>query len=171
MEDGLHSPVLVLNANYEPLNVCSVRRALGLLFEGRAHLILNGRGEIRTVSRVFPIPSVIRLDYMVKRPRPVVKLTRYEVFRRDNFTCQYCGRRVSRPTLDHVIPRQRGGTYSWENLVTACPECNLRKGNRTPEEAHMPLLREPKAPPATAWYRFQHYLKRYHEWEEFLRGW
>ncbi len=171
MEGSLHAPVLVLNANYEPLNVCSVRRALGLLLSGRAHLILDGRGEIQTVSQRFPIPSVIRLDYMVKRPRPVVKLTRYEVFRRDNYTCQYCGKPTLRPTIDHVIPRHRGGTYTWDNLVTACSECNLRKGGRTPEEAHMRLLRPPQAPPATALYRFGRYLKRFAEWEPFLRGW
>lgn len=171
MEGDLRAPVLVLNANYEPLNVCTVRRALGLLLTGKAHLVLDGRGEVHSGSQAFPIPSVIRLDYMVKRPRPQVKLTRYEVFRRDNFTCQYCGQPTPRPTIDHVIPRQRGGGYCWENLVTACQECNTRKGNRTPEEANMRLLRPPKAPPATAFYRFGHYVRRYQEWEPFLRGW
>ncbi len=171
MEGDLHAPVLVLNANYEPLNVCTVRRALNLLLVGKAHLVLNGRGEIHTTSQAFPIPSIIRLDYMVKRPRPRVKLTRYEVFRRDNFTCQYCGKRTSRLTIDHVIPRQRGGAYCWENLVTACPQCNMRKGNRTPEEAGMRLLRPPQAPPATALYRFGRYVHRYQEWVPFLEGW
>ncbi len=171
MNGALRDPVLVLNANYEPLDVCSVRRALGLLVTGKAHLILNGRGEVRSVSQTLPIPSVIRLDYMVKRPRPRVKLTRREVFRRDGFVCQYCGRPTERPTIDHVIPRHRGGTSTWDNLVTACPACNLRKGGRTPEEAHMRLLRPPQAPPLTAVYRFERYLRRYREWAPFLEGW
>jgi len=163
--------VLVLNANYEPLGVCSVRRAVGLLFSARAHLVINGRGWLRTLGDPFPIPSVIRLTTMIRRPHPTIPLTKREIFRRDGYTCQYCGRMTSRLTIDHVIPRQRGGGYTWENLVTACPECNQRKGNRTPEEAHMPLLRRPKPPPRSALYRFRRYLPQHEEWRPFLEGW
>ncbi|HEX9013193.1 MAG TPA: HNH endonuclease, partial [Anaerolineaceae bacterium] len=119
-------PVLVLNANFEPIHVCDVRRAIGLMITDKASLVLNGRGEIKTVSRSYPLPSVIRLEKMVIRPRVRIKLTRREVFRRDNFTCQYCGRRVNDLTIDHVIPRHMGGKHTWTNVVTACAQCNHR---------------------------------------------
>lgn len=167
----MDQPVLVLNASYEPLNICSTRRALGLLLEGKALLVLNGRGYIHTVSQAFPRPSVIRLVQMVHRPRPRVKLTRREVFRRDDFTCQYCGRKDVPLTLDHVVPRHMGGEHSWTNVVTACAACNHRKGGRTLEEAHMQLLRPPREPPATAFYLFGRLLSQYQEWEPFLQGW
>ncbi len=171
MTVGLDDVVLVLNGNYEPLHVCTVRRALGLLLTEKAHLVVNGRGYIRTVRTQVPVPSVIRLRYIVRRPYPQVKLTRREVFRRDGYTCQYCGRQSSRLTVDHVVPRERGGKTVWTNVVTACPECNQRKGNRTPQEAHMRLMRPPAPPPNTARYRFQRYLGLHQEWEPYLEGW
>jgi 5-methylcytosine-specific restriction endonuclease McrA len=167
----LQAPVLVLNANYEPLNVCNIRRALGLVLSGKANLVLNGRGEIRTVSRSYPAPSIIRLQRMIKRPRPRVKLTKNEIFRRDNHTCQYCSRRTAELTIDHVIPRRLGGTHTWTNLVTACPACNHRKGGRTLEQAQMSLLRRPKAPPASAKYLFARYLIENKDWHTFIEGW
>jgi len=171
MSAALNAPVLVLNVNYEPLDVCTVRRAVGLLVGGKADLVLNGRGVIRTVQRTFEIPSVIRLMYRVRRPRLRLALNRQEIFRRDNYTCQYCGRRVVHPTIDHVVPRRLGGQDTWENLVTACADCNARKGGRTLAEAHMHLLRSPAPPPASALYRFRRYLAIREEWETFLRGW
>lgn len=167
----LEDVVLVLNGNYEPLHVCTVRRALGLLMSDKAQLVLNGRGYVHTVHARFPVPSIIRLRYVVRRPRPQVRLCRREIFRRDDYTCQYCGRRSARLTVDHVIPRERGGRTEWTNVVTACSECNQRKGNRTPQEAHMPLLHTPKPPPNTALYRFQHFLAIHQEWRPFLEGW
>ena len=171
MKPTLSAPVLVLNANFAPINVCNVRRALGLIHSEKATLVMNGRGYIRTVSRDLPCPSIIRLAYMVRRPRPTVKLNKQEVFRRDNHTCQYCGTRPQRPTLDHVIPRHLGGEHSWENLVTACPACNHRKGGRTTDQANMRPLKKPVAPPASADYIFGKYLKSNDEWEEFVIGW
>ncbi|HSR48262.1 MAG TPA: HNH endonuclease, partial [Anaerolineales bacterium] len=112
----MNEPVLVINANYEPLNICSMRRALGLLLTGKAEMLANGRGYVHTVRLSVPRPSVIRLDRMVRRPRPKVRLTKRELFRRDNHTCQYCGQRAPRLTLDHVIPRHRGGEHVWTNL-------------------------------------------------------
>ncbi len=164
-------PVLVLNLNYEPLGVCTARRAVGLLLVGKARMVLNGRGVLRAAQGTIPLPSVIRLTYYVHRPRPTIPLTKREIFRRDNYTCQYCGRQGGKLTLDHVIPRHRGGTFSWENLVTACAACNQRKGDRTPEEAGMPLLRPPGPPPQSALYRFQRYLEEHAEWRPFLEGW
>jgi 5-methylcytosine-specific restriction endonuclease McrA len=164
-------PVLVLNANFEPIHVCDVRRAIGLILSDKASLVLNGRGEIKTVSRAYPLPSVIRLEKMVVRPRVRIKLTRREVFRRDNFTCQYCGRHMNDLTIDHVIPRHMGGRHIWTNVVTACAPCNHRKGGRTVEEARMHLLRPAKEPPASASYVFGRHLADFAEWEPFITGW
>ncbi len=167
----LNEPVLVLNANYEPINVCTTRRALGLFLSGKAELLLNGRGYVRTVRARVPRPSVIRLGYMVKRPRPRVRLSKREIFRRDRYQCQYCGRTSGQLTIDHVIPRHRGGDYSWDNLVTACPECNVRKGGRTLQEANMRLRHPPREPQASPLYIYGSYLEQNQEWREFLEGW
>ena len=167
----LNAPVLVLNANFEPLNVCTTKRAIGLILTEKATLVSNGRGYIKTVSILFQAPSVIRLSNMIKRPRPSVKLTKAEVFRRDNYTCQYCGRRTSKLTVDHVIPRSLGGNHSWNNLVAACPECNHRKGGKTSTQAKMPLLKKPYTPRPTAKYLFGRYLKANQEWLPFVEGW
>jgi 5-methylcytosine-specific restriction endonuclease McrA len=167
----LDLPVLVLNLNYEPLNVCTTKRAMVLLVIGKAEVVENGRGYIRTPSTIYPRPSVIKLGYMINRPRPRVKLNRREIFRRDNYTCQYCGRETRQLTVDHVVPRHRGGEYCWENLVSACPACNRRKGGKTLQETHMSLLRRPYQPRATGDYLFGHYLKHNREWERFILGW
>ncbi len=168
---GVNAPVLVLNANFEPLNVCPTRRALALIFAGKAEMVMNGRGHIYTVRKAIPRPSVIRLGYMVHRPRPRVRLSKREIFRRDAHTCQYCGTRSGRLTLDHVVPRHRGGRHTWSNLVTACPNCNLRKGGRLIGEARMRLLRPPKEPRPTAKYLFGSHLERNQDWQVFLEGW
>jgi len=167
----LGAPVLVLNRNYQPIHVCNVKRAMTMVVMGRAEVVENGRGVIRTPSTAFPCPSVIRLAYMVHCPRPRVRLTKREILRRDNYTCQYCGRKSRNLTVDHVIPRHRGGKPVWENLVSACPACNLRKGGRTPQEAGMSLLREPKEPYASADYLFGRYLSDNVEWRKFIVGW
>jgi 5-methylcytosine-specific restriction endonuclease McrA len=164
-------PVLVLNANYEPLNICTTKRAIGLMMTGKAMMLADGRGVIHTVSRSFACPSVVRLLYMVHRPRPRVKLTKREIFRRDNYTCQYCGRKMSHLTIDHVMPRHRGGRHSWQNLVSACPACNRRKGGRTPAEAGMALLSQPGEPNASAEYLFGHMVEQYGEWQGYIKGW
>lgn len=167
----LYEPVLVLNANFAPINVCTTRRALVMVLTGKASMVQNGRGVIRSVSRTFQQPSVIRLGDMVKRPRPSVKLTKREVFRRDHYTCQYCGQSKKNMTLDHVLPRRMGGEHSWENLVTACADCNHRKGGRPPEHAGMRLLRKPKEPSSSAQYIFGKYVKKNQEWVPYLTGW
>lgn len=139
--------VLVLNASYEPINVCTVRRAAVLLLKARAELIETGDGEIHSELFAFSRPTVIRLVTYVRVPRNVHrrKITRKAVLARDDWTCQYCGTR-SRLTVDHVIPRSRGGTSGWDNIVTACAPCNRRKGNRMPDEISMHPACTPKAP-------------------------
>ena len=167
----MYDPVLVLNANFEPIHVCNTRRAIGLILNGKASLVLNGRGEIKTVSRNFPRPSIIRLEMMIHRPRPTVRLTKREVLRRDEYTCQYCGLHTIHLTIDHVIPRRLGGRHTWENLVAACPACNHRKGGRTIEQAQMRLLHLPGEPPSSAHYMFSRHLNGNQEWLPFIQGW
>ena len=167
----MNRPVLLLNANYEPIHVCNTRRAMGLLMMRKAEIILNGRGVIRTPSTELLRPSVIRLSYMVHRPRPRVKLTKKEILRRDNFVCQYCGQPSARMTVDHVLPRRLGGTHWWDNLVAACPACNHRKGGKTPTQARMKLMCQPREPSPTAQYLFGQYLRHNREWGSFLEGW
>ena len=142
----LASPVLVLNLNYVPINVSTARRAIILLGKGKAELLENHRGQVRTVSTVVDVPSIIRLAYLVKRPFAPRKLSKKEIFLRDKYTCQYCGTKSQQLTLDHVVPRRQKGAHTWENVVAACSKCNLRKAGFTPEEAKMKLFREPRAP-------------------------
>jgi 5-methylcytosine-specific restriction endonuclease McrA len=163
--------VLVLNASFEPIHVCSTRRAIGLILTEKATLVMNGRGIIRTVNNSFPRPSVIRLEKMIHRPKPRTLLNRREIFRRDNHTCQYCGKHAPNLTIDHVIPRHKGGLHNWTNVVAACASCNHHKGGKTPEEVGMHLLRIPKEPSVSAVYIFGHHLIENQDWEQFLTGW
>lgn len=167
----LDEPVLILNVTFEPLHICSTKRALALVLAGKAEIIVNGRGYIRTVSSEFEIPSVIKLSYIVKRPRPRIALSKREILRRDNYTCQYCGRKMRTLTLDHVVPRRQGGPHTWENLVAACSSCNRQKGGKQPDEANMTLKRPPFEPKPTARYRFGSHLERREEWAQFIQGW
>ena len=163
----LSSPVLVVNQNYAPLNICNVRRAIVLIGRGKAELLTNGRGTVRSISRTFPIPSVIRLIYMVKRPLMRRRLSRRAVFYRDGFTCQYCGTETRELTLDHIRPRSRGGAHVWENVVSACIPCNHRKAGLTPKGANMRLRMQPKAPRPNPYYLF-HHRPILDEWRQFI---
>jgi 5-methylcytosine-specific restriction endonuclease McrA len=164
----LGSAVLVLNQNYEPLNVCPARRAIVLIDRGKAEILEQRDSTVASPKLEYQVPSVIRLIYLIKRPRPRVKLSRREIFIRDRYTCQYCGLESRDLTLDHVVPRFRGGVHSWENLVSACKTCNHRKANRTPAEARMRLAREPKEPPAHSYYIFHQYLQQQFDWRKFI---
>lgn len=154
----LSSPVLVLNLNYVPVNVCTARRAIVLVGKGKAELLENHSGEVHTVTAVFDVPSIIRLVYLVKRPYAPRKLSNKEIFLRDKFTCQYCQKKTQDLTMDHVIPRRQHGPHTWENVVAACPRCNLHKAGRTPAEANMKLMREPKAPQPNPYRMLQNYV-------------
>jgi 5-methylcytosine-specific restriction endonuclease McrA len=139
--------VLVLNASYEPLNVTTVRRAHVLVFKGKAEVLEELRQPLRSATDTYPWPHVIRLVSYVRVPRAVQrKISRRALFARDNWRCVYCGTTTGRLTLDHVVPRSRGGDSVWENVVTSCAPCNLRKGNRLPEEVSMHLTSLPKPP-------------------------
>ena len=139
--------VLVLNASYEPLNVCTVRRAHVLVYKGKAEVIEQLDQPLRAAMASFPWPHVIRLLNYVRVPRAIQrKISRRALFARDGWRCMYCGTTNGRLTLDHVVPRSRGGDSVWENVVTSCAPCNLRKGNRSLEEARMVLVHKPRAP-------------------------
>lgn len=142
---------LVLNASYEALSIVPIRRAVVLLLNGKAEVVEADAGcEWRSEHLAVPVPSVIRLRRFVRVPYARrVPLTRRAVFARDAGRCQYCARRAE--NLDHVVPRSRGGTHTWENVVASCRRCNTRKGNRTPREAAMALRRRPQAPRRDGW--------------------
>ena len=164
---GLDGQVLVLNKSWVAVHIASARRALSLLYQGMARAVhpldyslydfddwcqlsraaQNGR-FVHTVSFRIRVPEVILLKGFNDFIRHEIRFSRRNIFERDRNTCQYCGRRMARSdiTVDHVIPRSRGGIDSWENLVLACMECNVRKGNRTPDEARMPLIKKPSKP-------------------------
>ncbi|MCH7624888.1 MAG: HNH endonuclease [Chloroflexi bacterium] len=163
----MNSPVLVLNQNYQPLNVCNVRRAVVLLGRGKAEIIINGRGHIRTISLLVQVPSVIRLVYMVRRPLVRRRLSRRAIFYRDGFRCQYCGKESKNMTLDHIMPRSRGGPHVWENVVSACIPCNHKKAGLTPKEANMRMLKKPTAPRPNPYYMF-HHRSILEEWRQFM---
>ncbi len=166
----INLPVLVLNQSYEPLNICRVRRAVVLLYQNKAEMLENGSGFIHSANWDFPVPSVIRLASMIKHPRRSErKLTRLEVFKRDQHTCQYCGKETRQLTLDHVVPRYRGGEHTWENVVSACVPCNRRKAGRTPQEAGMRLIRQPSHPHDSGlFYIPAHYTHIRSEWQKYL---
>jgi len=139
--------VLVLNASYEPLNVTTLRRAYVLVYKGKAELIESLDRPLRSASDTYQWPHVIRLVTYVRVPRAVQrKISRRALFARDGWKCVYCGTASGRLTLDHVVPRSRGGDSVWENVVTSCAPCNLRKGNRLLDEVNMVLHRMPRAP-------------------------
>ncbi len=139
--------VLVLNATYEPINVCTVRRAAILMLKQKAEMIDRSSGELRSEHRILPRPVVIRLRVYANVPRDSSKrkITRRAVFARDGWACQYCGKR-SALTVDHVIPRSKGGSSSWENIVASCAPCNRRKGDRLPAQVNMHPRRPPRIP-------------------------
>ena len=148
-----NAPVLVLNQNFEPLNVCNARRAVVLVLCGKAEVLELNHQVIHSPSTSIHCPSVIRLSHLIRRPRPHARLSRKEVFIRDNYTCQYCGRQASGLTVDHVIPRSRGGKSVWENIVASCASCNRRKGNRLPREIQMHPRSSPRPPGPTVFIR------------------
>ncbi|MHB9026370.1 MAG: HNH endonuclease [Armatimonadota bacterium] len=151
--------VLVLNNNYQPLNVTNRRRAVVLLYLGKAHPLEDGEH-----------PTVLRLNYAVRRPMPVLRPTRKSIFTRDGHRCVYCGTSNAPLTIDHVVPRTRGGGDDWNNLVCCCTRCNNVKGNRTPDEADMPMRtapRRPKCLPYLSYHKFVAALRN-PQWEEFL---
>jgi 5-methylcytosine-specific restriction endonuclease McrA len=143
----MNAKVLILNQNYEPMSIINVRKAIVLLYLGKAELIeANDALRVRSVSMTMPFPSILRLGVYVRVPYKKIILSRKNILRRDAHKCQYCGRSDLTLTVDHVQPISRAGEDTWENLVCACVKCNNKKGDRTPDEAAMPLRRRPMRP-------------------------
>jgi 5-methylcytosine-specific restriction endonuclease McrA len=190
----LQQPVLVLNRLWQAVNVCSARRALTLLFEGRAQVVYESpsgsfhtydfgewkdfsveqesgeEDQINTISFKIGIPKVILLLVYDRFPKKEVKFTRHNIFERDRNQCQYCGKILERKllNLDHVVPRDRGGPTTWENIVCSCIPCNTRKANRTPPEAGMHLIRKPKRPKWRPFVQVNFTLNSHSSWRHFL---
>lgn len=151
--------ILVLNNNYQPLNVTNRRRAIVLLYLGKAHAVEAGDQ-----------PTVVRLNHFVRRPMPVLRPTRKSIFTRDGHRCQYCGGTNVPLTIDHIVPRTRNGTDDWDNLVCCCTACNNYKGNRTPEEARMALRSKPRRPKLLPYISYHKFISalRNPQWQEYL---
>lgn len=161
--------VLVLNASYEPLQIISVRRAIVLLLQEKAELIEAAEQQLRAAAMSMDVPLVIRLVRYIRIPRQMkLPCSRRGVLARDHETCQYCSAQPGRSnlTIDHVIPRSQGGLTQWDNVVTACRECNRRKGGRTPEQAHMPLRVKPRQPQYVA-FALLGELERHDVWRKY----
>lgn len=182
----INSSVLVLNRNYQPVHVTTVKRAFSLLYQGVARAIdeqyrlyefagwaalsAANHESILTSSRTIRVPRVVVLTAYEHLPRGRVRFSRLNIYARDHDTCQYCGRQLPRAdlNLDHVTPRSQGGKTSWENVVCSCIPCNLRKGGRTPEQAGMRLMRRPARPRWTPFFRGAARRVTYREWLPFL---
>jgi 5-methylcytosine-specific restriction endonuclease McrA len=139
--------VLVLNQNYEAMSICNVQRAVILLYLGKAELVASKNSKkIRSVSREVPFPTIVRLMIYIRVPYKKIVLSRKNILRRDGYKCQYCGRGDVTLTIDHIVPKSKGGDDTWENLVAACVNCNNKKGDHTPEESKMALHKKPTKP-------------------------
>lgn len=159
--------VLVLNQDYSPLTICSVERAFLLVFLQKAELLDKvGEKELRTISHTYPFPSVIKINRYVSVPYKGVVLSRHNIFRRDEQKCQYCGT-TKDLTLDHLIPRSKGGKSSWTNLVTACKKCNSKKGDNSLEKSGMTLKNQPRKPSYISFLRSANGVVR-EEWKPYL---
>jgi len=192
MNQFLNQQVLVLNRLWQAVNICSARRALSLLFEGHAHVVLDDDAgnfrtfdftqwrdlsqqqphaeSVHTISFRIRVPRVILLLMFDRLPKKEVKFTRHNIFERDRNTCQYCGVIFDRKdlNLDHVVPRDRGGPTNWENIVCSCVPCNTRKSNRTPLEAGIRLIRKPKRPKWRPFVQVNLEFSGHDSWKHFL---
>jgi 5-methylcytosine-specific restriction endonuclease McrA len=131
-------------------------------------MLEKNSGSISSTSMTIDLPSVIRLVYLIKRPRVQRKLSRREVFLRDNHTCQYCGKQTRDLTIDHVVPRRLGGKHTWDNVVSACRSCNQRKAGRSPKVADMELRRQPSPPPIVGYHIVYHRFDEHPEWQKYM---
>ncbi len=163
--------VLVLNSDFEPLNVCHVRRAITMVYMGKADVLhVHETSLINTADRALPWPSVVKLRHHVKRPLPELRLSRRTVFARDEYMCQYCGQTGVDLTIDHVVPRRHGGTTHWENVVAACRRCNMKKGDKMLHQTGMKLIRQPRRPRYVPYISLTKYLsgRKNQVWRDYL---
>lgn len=166
----MENEVLVLNSDYEPLNVCNMRRAIVLVCMGKADVLHSSSRIVTTIDGVLVSPSVVRLKYHVRRPIPELKLSRRSIFARDSYTCQYCGQQPRELTLDHITPKRLGGKDTWENLVCCCRKCNGKKADKTLDQTNMRLLKMPRRPRYVPFISMTKYLAgtRHEVWRDYL---
>ncbi len=167
----INQEVLVLNSDYEPLNVCPAKRAIVLVYLGKADVLHEYETEgAQTLYGEAIVPAVVKLRKQVRRPLPELKLTRRTIFARDNYTCQYCGIITKDMTIDHVVPRKMGGPATWENLVCCCKRCNTKKSDKLLYQTGMKLLRTPRRPRYTPFISITKYLsgRKNDVWRDYL---
>ena len=163
----LDRAVLVLNANYSPMMICTAKRAICMDYLDKVEVLVNYQEQVHSPSLSWDLPSVVKIRDFVRYNNLSVDLNRKNIIARDEYTCQYCGKSKSHLTIDHVIPKGKGGQDTWENLVVACKPCNQKKGDRTPDEAGMPLTRIPKRP--NRLHYFQRFVKeKQQDWRPYL---
>lgn len=167
----LHENVLVLNATYEPINLCNVKRAIILVFKGTAVVLEKNHHKLSSAKKSFDVPSVIRLSKYIQIPFKKVELTRKNILIRDKNTCQYCGDifPALELTIDHIIPKAKGGQTRWDNVVACCKVCNNKKGKMSSWEAGMPLIKKPSVPNYIYFLHIIRYFGNNHqEWMKYL---
>lgn len=166
----MNQEVLVLNSDYEPLNVCNARRAIVLVYLGKAEILHAHEYEAITPEGCFTLPSVVKLRSHIRRPLPELKLSRRTIFARDNYTCQYCGVTAKDLTIDHVVPKRHGGPATWENLVCCCRKCNTRKSDKFLHQVGMKLYRPPRRPRYVPYISLTKYLtgRKNEIWKSYL---
>jgi len=163
----LNRKVLVLNQSYEPLMVINAKRAIVLVLKNKVELLEKYRKSIRTVAAEFDFPSVIRLNFYVRIKYKDIPLNRKNILKRDNNRCQYCNKDIHPLTIDHIIPRNKGGQDTWENLVAACMKCNTKKGDHLLKEITMNLLKQPRKPSKI--FQLQSYVNKSQDnWKQYL---
>lgn len=163
--------VLVLNSDFEPLNVCPLRRALVMVFLGKADVLHADETSVYSTQRgTYHPPTVVKLRSQVRRPIPELKLSRRTIFARDNYTCQYCGQTSKDMTIDHIVPKKNKGEASWENLVCCCRKCNMKKSDKLAHQVGMKLLRPPRRPRYVPYISMTKYItgRRNEIWRDYL---
>jgi 5-methylcytosine-specific restriction endonuclease McrA len=166
----MNAEVLVLNSDFEPLNVCHIRRAVVMVYLGKADVLHAHDLEIPVTDGSIPAPSVVKLRHHVRRPLPELKLSRRTVFARDQYLCQYCGQSAKDLTIDHVVPKRHGGQTIWENLVCSCRRCNMKKGDKMLHQTSMKLLHPPRRPRYVPYISLTKYLtgRKNETWRDYL---
>ena len=166
----MNQEVLVLNSDYEPLNVCNMRRALVMVYLGKADVLHAHDMDLSRYAEGLAAPSVVKLRHHVRRPLPELKLTRRTVFARDEFTCQYCGLVGKDMTIDHVVPRRHGGRTEWDNVVCSCRRCNMKKSDKLLPQTNMKLMRPPRRPRYVPYISLVKYLagRKNEVWRDYL---
>ena len=167
MNGLLNRRVLVLNQNYQPLTITKTKRAVSLVLDQKVEILEKYNETIHSIDFSLQLPCVVRLTRYINYHPKAIPLTRKNLLRRDGYICQYCGIKNKPMTIDHILPKQRGGEDTWDNLVAACTKCNHKKNNRTPKESSMLLLKNPKKPSILTYFQ-QSVRNKQNSWKPYL---